>query len=575
MKHLIMLTKMLLQEKKHVLLAIFFGLLASCASVGLMAAAALLISKSALHPPLYALTLTIIAVRFFGLTRAGTRYLERYFSHKAALAILGRLRVHFYERVEPLAPAVFSRYRSGDLLSRVVSDVENLQYFFLRVAYPPIIMVLVFIITGSFLAYYSINLALILLIGFTVSCIILPILMTLFRERLGKNLRQESSNLSSATTEYLYGYYDLKTNNRLAERTTDLKNISDRLINNQLKAATSFSINEGLLHTCSYITAWIMLVMGIYLVEQNVILGVHLAMLVLATLMVFESAMPMAAIPGHIDENKTSAQRLYDITQNVKSNKDCYAQENQIQPDQMVIDIIDVTFSYPNQDTPALKNINLKLEHNKKIAVVGPSGSGKSSILNILLRFYNYQKGQVFFGGHDLMKYHPERVRDFFGVVAQNNHYFNTTLRQNLILAKPDAEDKELLEVLNKVSLSHVSLDFNIGEKGLALSGGERQRLAFARMILKDAPMVLLDEPTNGLDAVTEGEVFSNLWPLIDGKPVLYITHKISGLKHMDEIIVLNKGEIVERGTYSELMEKRDYFYCLRQMELDRLKVFV
>jgi len=234
---------------------------------------------------------------------------------------------------------------------------------------------------------------------------------------------------------------------------------------------------------------------------------------------------------------------------------------------------LDLTFFYPNQDWPALKNITINLEPSKKIAVVGPSGSGKSSLLNIILRFYEYEKGTILFGEEDLKKYDPEKVRKYFGVVAQSSHFFNLSVRENLLIAKPHGRDEELLDVLKRVSLAHIPLDFIIGEKGSALSGGERQRLAIARLLLKDAPIVLLDEPTTGLDAVTEAEIFALLWPVIESKSLLYITHKMGGLEKMDEIIALGKGEIVERGTFNDLMEKKGYFYKLRQMEEDRLKV--
>ena len=570
MKYLLSLTRLLLQEKKHIFLAAFFGLLAAGSSVGLMAAAALLISKAALQPPLYALTLTIVAVRFFGLTRAGARYVERYFSHKATFAILGRLRVFFYERMEPLVPGVFLNYRSGDLLSRVVADVENLQYFFLRTIYPPLIMILVFIFTGIFLGFYSPVFAQILLVSFITASIIIPILTTALRARLGNVLRQDGSNLSSLTAEFLYGYYDLKVNNRLTQKAGEIKKVSNGLIYNQLKAATSFGLNESLLLVISYLTAWAVLVMGIIFVQQEIILGAHLAMVVLAAMTVFEAALPMASIPGHLDENRAAADRLFSITDKA-SRQDVGVYFKDLEPRNMRIEIEDLTFFYPNQDGPAIKNITINLDPGKKMAVVGPSGSGKSSLLNIILRFYEYEKGTILFGNKDLKEYDPEKLRQYFGVVAQSNHFFNLSVRENLLIAKPHAGDEELLNALKMVSLAHIPLEFIIGEKGSALSGGERQRLAIARMLLKDAPIVFLDEPTTGLDAVTEAEIFALLWPIIESKTLLFITHKMSGLEKMDEILAFNKGEIVERGTYNELMEKKGYLYNLRLLEKDRL----
>lgn len=576
MRELWKLVQIMMSEKKPILLSILLGFLAAISSVGLLGTGGYLISKSALHPPLYTLTMTIVFVRFFGLARAASRYAERYVSHEATFSILGRIRVYFYDKIEPLAPALFANYRSGDLLSRVVADVERLQYFFLRVVYPPIVMVVVFITTGVILYAFSISMAIVLFVGFLIVGFGVPVVFSYFTKNIGSKLREKRSQLSVEMTEYIFGFVDLKSNLRLEAKKEEINAISDELIATQKKDGLVAGLGESVSLTIAYITAWIVLFVGVIFVQGDQLNGVYLAMLVLATLTVFESATPMAAVPGHIEESRVSATRLFELTKQRKDepeeNPPVYVHDKNKALQALPITISGITFSYPNDERKALKDVKLEIPAKKKIAIVGASGSGKSSLVNLMLKFYTDYTGDIYLGDKNLSKYTEEEAREYFGVVAQSNHFFNETVRSNLLLAKPHATDPELQTALHQVSLTSVSLDDKLSEKGLSLSGGERQRLAIARMILKDAPILLLDEPTTGLDSLTEKEVLSVLWPLVKEKSVLYITHRLVGLQQMDEIVVLNKGEIVEQGTYDDLLQQQGYFYQLKQLEREKIE---
>ena len=572
MKELLQLVKVMLAEKKLIMLSILLGFIAAISSVGLLGTGGYLISQAALHPPLYTLTLTIIFVRFFGLSRAASRYAERYFSHKATFSILGRLRVYFYDKIEPLAPALFSSYRSGDLLSRVVADVEKLQFFFLRVFYPPLVMVVVFITTGIIIYTFSVAMAVVLLVGFLIVGFALPIVFTYLTENIGFNLRQKRSQLSVEITEYLFGFTDLKTNLRLRDKKGTIEKVSDELIHEQEKDGILAGRGESLSLLVAYVTAWGVLLVGVIYVEQGALDGVLLAMIVLITLTVFESATPMAAIPGHLEESRVASKRLFHITHQKVKPSDIEHVSLGVPTDQPVkITFQNVNFAYPNVERKALKNINFQVNEKKKVAIVGASGSGKSSLFNLLLKYYKDYKGQILLGDHCLRTFSEEEARSLFAVVSQENHFFNDTVRANLLLAKPNATEEELINVLRDVSLSQLSLDDVLIEKGLSLSGGERQRLAIARMTLKNAPVLLLDEPTTGLDSLTEKEVLSVLWPHLEQKSVIFITHRLVGLEKMDEIFVLDKGEILEQGSYNELIEQKGPFYQLKQLELEKI----
>ncbi len=569
MKDLVPLMKVMLVEKKAILLAILLGFLAAISSVGLLGTGGYLISQAALHPPLYTLTLTILFVRFFGLSRAASRYAERYFSHKATFTILGKLRVYFYDKIEPLAPALFASYRSGDLLSRVVADVERLQYFFLRVFYPPLVMVVVFITTSIVIYTFSFVMALVLLVGLLIVGFVIPFFFTYLTGNSGDHLRQKRSLLSVEITEFLFGFTDLRTNQRLKAKQAKIENFSADLIAEQEKDLMLAAKGESVSLAAAFLTAWVMLLVGICYVNAGQLNGVFLAMLVLMTLTVFETATPMATIPGHAVESKAASKRLFQLTE--KQNKvDEEYKKIAVPTTPVKLAFSAVSFSYPNMQRQVLKEISFEVGQNKKIAIVGASGSGKSSILNLLLKFYKQFAGEIMVGDVPLKNISEEDARKFFGVVAQENHFFNDTIRANLLIAKPNATDQELQSVLKDVSLAHFQLDTVLSEKGLSLSGGERQRLAIARMVLKDAPILLLDEPTTGLDSLTEQEVLSVLWPKMKGKSVIYITHRLVGLEKMDEIIVIDKGKLVEQGSDKQLMEEKGHFYQLKQLEKEK-----
>lgn len=574
MKELVALTKVMVAEKKAIMLSILLGFIASISSVGLLGTGGYLISQAALYPPLYTLTMTIVFVRFFGLSRAASRYAERYFSHKATFTILGRLRVYFYDKIEPLAPALFATYRSGDLLSRVVADVDRLQFFFLRVFYPPLVMIIVFITTGMIIYTFSLGMAFILFAGFLVVGFIIPFIFTFLTGNIGYYLRQNRSQLSVVMTEYLFGFTDLRTNLRLKNKQGEIESISEQLIADQEKDGILASKGEGLSLMAAYVTAWFALLVGVIYVESGQLNGVYLAMLVLVTLTVFEAATPMAAIPGHVEESKVAAGRLFQLTNDQKLENKFLAPQTVefkkiIEP--VKISFHDISFSYPNVARKALTKISLVVEPKSKIAIVGASGSGKTSLIQLLLKFYNDYEGKVTLADRSLADYSEEEARTYFGVVSQGDHFFNDTVRANLLLAKPEATDQELKNVLVDVSLAQLCLDNTLSEKGLSLSGGERQRLAIARVILKDAPILLLDEPTTGLDSITEQEVLSVLWSKIEGKTIVYITHRLVGLDKMDKIVVLDKGRIIETGSYEDLMKNKGHFYELKQIEKEKL----
>lgn len=545
-------------EKKSIIIATMVGVVAAMASIGLMSTGGYLISAAALHPALHTLTMVILAVRFFGLLRAGAKYWERYYAHRATFSILARVRAYYYEKIEPHAPAVFMRQSRGDILARIIADVESLQFFFLRILYPPIVMLFVFFLTSIMLLAMSWQFVFILFLGLIIVGMALPTIIYKLTVNRGRTVREERARISGQAVELTNGYLDLLFLGRLDDKLSSLDQSSTRLIEEQQVSKNIASLAESLAMLGTFATTWFILVIGVIAVNQGQMNGVFLAFVVLAVMTVFETVGPVASMPVYIDETRTAMSRLaFTANDNFKEDsKNSSENKNIIDRStcgsESIIKFSNLTFSYPESDRESLKNINLSINAGEKIGIVGHSGSGKSTIFQLLLQFYQDYQGKINLYGESLSAYSPEESRKFFSVVAQENHFFHNSVRNNLLLANRNADDAILLEILEAMKLSHISLDANVGEGGMTLSGGERQRLAIARMLLKDAPIVLLDEMMTGLDGLTKQEIMTDIWPHIKDKTVLHISHNIRDLDKMDRIIQMENGQIISDNLLSK-----------------------
>lgn len=563
-----MVVKLVVREKKDILLSILFGFLAGITAVGLFGASGYLVSKAALIPPLYTLVLVVSFVKLLGFIRAISRYVERYVSHRATFTILSHLRVSFYEKLEPLAPGIFQKYRSGDLLARIVGDVESLQNFFLRVFYPPIVLLIVFLCTIIFTTFYSLSIALVLLGGLLVTALIVPCLFAMRQRKIEGQLREERGSLSTETTELLYGFRDLKIYRKLAEKENQLKESSDCYIKEQEKVGIHASLSQAMNSLASLVASWVVLALGAYLVVEDQLEGIFLAMLVMISLTVFENVTPMAVFPIHLEDSRRAASRLFSVVRDQSSKTQNHQDSIQLEGNQsLAIEIDKVSFAFPGEARSTLENVHLHLPAGSKTAIVGPSGSGKSTLLQLLLKIQAGYTGKVNLGGTSLDLLDKESLWSHTNAVLQENHFFYGTIRENLMLAGDDLTDIQLDEALAKVKLNHVQLTDSVLEKGGNLSGGEKQRLAIARALLKANPLWVLDEPTSSVDALTENTIYQYLFEAAKDDTLILVSHRLTGLERMDKIVVMEHGEIIEKGTFNELMDKRGYFYQMKQIE--------
>lgn len=568
MRDLLMVIKVTFIEKRDIVLSIIFGFIAGISAIGLFALSGYLIAKSALTPPIYTLMILVSSVKLLGIISAISRYGERYYSHRGTFTMLSHLRVKFYERLEPLAPSIFHKFRSGDLLARIVGDVEALQNFFLRVLYPPIVSLLVFLCTIFFTMFYSFEIALILFSGFVLITFIIPAILSLRQRKVESKLRESRGALSTELSEFLFGFRDLKIYQKLDEKEQRLRQSASTYLKEQ-KQVSTYNLFSEISHT--FLTLFIsftVLGVGAYLVSVGELDGIFLAMLVLISLTAFENTATMSVFPSYLEDSRQAAERLENVVGMEREQANLQEEkEDLVLTASPNIRLAGVFFRFPDEIRDTLFNISLTLPPQSKTAIVGPSGSGKSTLMQLLLKIYTADQGDILINNQSINQLSEESIWKNTNVVLQKNHFFYGTIRDNLLIAGNDLTDEEMSSALEKVNLSHFSLDDQVLEKGENLSGGEQQRLAIARALLKKAPIWYLDEPTSSLDSITEKQIYNYLFEEAKNDTVVIISHRLTGLERMDQIIVMDSGEIVEQGTFDELMKKKGYFYKMKKIE--------
>ena len=344
---------------------------------------------------------------------------------------------------------------------------------------------------------------------------------------------------------------------RAHERARQIAATGKRYGGIQNRLARIGGLYSGLVTLFANFGLWTILFLTIVKVNEGRIEGVMLGALALITLASFEAVMPLPLAAQTWESVRPSAQRLFEIVDAEPEVKD-RSWKSEITGYE--IRIMDLSFTYPARPTPTLRDITFTVPAGKSIAIVGPSGAGKSTLANLLLRLWEYESGEILLAGTSLKAYAQDEIRRRIGVVTHNSYFFNTTVRENLRLARPAATMEEMRDAARRAQIHDFieslpkGYDTFIGEQGLRLSGGERQRLAIARTLLKDAPVLIMDEPTANLDPLTERQVLDTLFAVMRGKTNLLITHRLVGLENVDEILVMNEGQIIERGTHTDLL---------------------
>ena len=545
---------------RWLLLAVGLGSLTIASSIALLATSAYLISAAALHPSIAELQVAIVGVRFFGLSRGVFRYLERLSSHETTFRLLGRLRVWFYDAIEPLAPARLGGERSGDLLSRFLADIETLENFYVRVLAPPLVGLVVIIGSGLFMAGFDVRLSAVLLATLLLVGVGLTWLSLALGRQPGQVLVDAKANLQADLVDTLQGLPDLLIYDGLPAHFERIQTSQSALQHAQHRMAAISALQNALNQLLTGLGTWLVLVLGILLVSSGKLPGVYLAVIVLAAMASFEAVQGLPLAAQYLESNLQAARRLFAMADTPAAVMD--APGSMAASGLTHLSVKNLSFNYPENLTssPTLTDIQLDLPPGKHIAIVGASGSGKSTLFQLLLRFWEMDAGQITLGGQDVRQLTQESVRHCFSVMPQNNYLFNTSLRENLLVANPAADPQQIELALNSVCLDELvsslplGLETLVGERGLQLSGGERQRLGLARLLLKPARIYLLDEPTAQMDTRLEARIIRNLQTTLGSDSLLWITQRLVGLEWMDEILVMQAGYVLQRGTHADLI---------------------
>ncbi len=539
-------------------LALLLSSLALGSAVGLMATSGYLISRASEQPPVLYLMMAVTATRAFGIGRAVFRYAERLVSHDAVLRMLADTRVAVYRRLERLAPAGLRRSRRGDLLSRLVADVDALQDYWLRWLLPAASAVVVSAASVGFTAWLLPEAGVVLVVGLLAAGVGVPLVTGAVARRAERRLAPARGLLATRVTDLLTGTAELTVAGALPARGAQARRADGTLTRIASRAATATALGDGLTALISGLTVTGAALVGIQAVADGRLAGVAMAVVVLTPLAAFEAVLGLPLAVQYRQRVHRSAERVYEV---LDASEPVREPETPRQAPASPFPVVlkGLAARHAGQDRDALAGLDLTLAEGRRIAVVGPSGSGKTTLAQVLLRFLDADAGSYTLAGVDAYALAGDDVRRLVGLCAQDAHLFDSSVRENLLLARKDATEDELRDVLGRARLLEWAdslpdgLDTLVGEHGARLSGGQRQRLALARALLADFPVLVLDEPAEHLDLPTADALTGDLLAATEGRTTLLITHRLAGLEAVDEVIVLSEGRVAQRGTYPEL----------------------
>jgi thiol reductant ABC exporter CydC subunit len=553
-----------LPERRRVGGAALVQALTVATGMGLMGASGWLLSKAALQPGIAALQVAIVGVRAFGVARPVLRYLERLSSHDVTLRLLARLRLSLFRALVPLAPARLMGYRGGDLLGRVLEDVGSLEGLYTRLIGPSLAALAVAGLLMLLLAPLSLALAGAAALGLALAGIVAPRLAVRLGEAPGRRLLALRGQLAAGLVDGVHGVSDLLAFGRAEAHAAALAALGSDAAAEQRRLVRASATGGALAALAADLASVAVLALAVPLVGSGRLDGVALAGVALLTLAAFEAVAPLPMAWHALSSMRAAAGRLFEVMDAPPAVSEPALPAPAPAPlaHAPLLELRELRFRYPGGHQPALDGVSLRLERGQRIAVVGASGSGKSTLAQLLLRFWDVDEGSVRLEGHDLTRWPSDLARTRMAYAAQTAHVFAGTLRENLLLACPAASAEELGAVLRAVRLDAAverlpgGLDAWVGERGQTLSGGERQRLALARALLRRAPLLVLDEPTAHLDALTEREVMAALLRAGEGRGTLLVTHRLVSLDAFEEVLVLDRGRVAERGRAAELLSR-------------------
>ncbi len=561
------------QYRRFFALAILLGSITILFGAGLMFTSGYLISKSAARPESILLVyVPIVGVRTFGIGRAAISYVERLSGHSLILKILAEMRLKLYKMVEPQAYSLRSRFRTGDMLGLLADDIEHLQDFYLKTLFPSIISLIIYTIiiicTGLFSIPFAILLA--MLIGLLV--FVGPAFSLLYLKSKNMQLKIERHHLYDKLTDAVLGISDWRFSGHYSSFILDYEKQEQRLF--QLEVKKHSFVNRR--------DVWNQFILGITVVTaiawadglmvKGEISASFIAAVGLAMLSLLESFLPLSEVVSEITTYLDSLNRLRSIEwqcqiENENLDNQCVLTHTS----ETLIKVNQVTFGY-SPSNPILKGIDVTIRQGEKIAILGRSGAGKSTLLNLLQGALKPLSGEVQINGRNTYEL-EDSISKWVSVLNQRAYLFNTTVINNIRLGRPEATDEEIYQVSRMVQLDEFikqlpnGYETNMQETGQRFSGGERHRIALARILLQDSPIVILDEPTVGLDPMTETKLLATIFNTLKDKTIIWVTHHLAGVENMDRILFLEKGTILMEGSHKHLFATEEKYRQLYQID--------
>ena len=608
---LVSLWNVLSQHRVLLVGSVIFAMATVLMNVGLLTTSTWLITKASEHPVLVVLSLAIVGVRFFGISRAICRYGERYVSHSMAFQGLYELRIAFFRRLEPLVPAIFQSMKMGDLLGRVMADIETLQFFYLRTLVPSLSFLGVAIL-GCIIGYQLHPIVAIVIALYSILVgVVLPMGITYALRRVPPMRLHTRGRMKEELIESIHGVVDIIMSHQEMRFVQSMKASFNAFDGWQGLWNRGVRWNQTIVLGLAQSALLVGVVVGVWAIDGSSFGPLWVAVIAIGLQSYFEVLQPMTEASLHGYESALAMERLEQLegpsghsmnTTSVMKAKvnmkhECLYDSEGISTTlqqsknlaRKLDDIVNCTMaerkspmvcvqsvSFAYDVLPIYDGLDFSIQKGEKVAIVGPSGSGKSTLFALLQRWYDYS-GTISIDGVDTRTLSEEQLQSHMVFATQDIYVFHATIGDNIRLAKPSATDDEIWQALNAVQLADwvrslpKGLRTIVGQGGMGLSGGQRQRLGMARLYLRDAEILLLDEPLEGLDQVTRHLVQDQLSTLFKGKTVLYITHHIEQLHEMDRILFLERGRIVESGTYENLLALQGRFYEYHRLSMERI----
>jgi thiol reductant ABC exporter CydC subunit len=545
-------------------LAVISEILRQVSGIGVAVLGAALFARAVAGTAIEELYPYAAAMIILGLARGTFGYLGPYLSHVAAFRILVDLRDEFFWAIEPLAPAKLARRRTGDLVSTAVSDIELLELFFAHTAGPAVVAFIVPIIALTALATINLLLAEALLI-FLILLILMPRLAFWLGTTLGERLRGQQALLNSQELDTIQGMKEILSFGYSRQRIEELSENSAALLALQARQARNIGLQSAAKISIVSVGTLAVLLCASILVRQNSLAPGFLPITMILASSVFLSITSVVEISKQLSLTRAAARRLFLLLDEQpavrdESGLDPAVPIESIEPS---ISLQDVSFRYAPDEPLILSSISLEIPAGSTVALVGTSGAGKSTVINLMLRFWDPEAGRILLGGSDLRRYPMMQLRRLFSVVSQDVFLFSDSIRENIRLGRPEASEAELEEVASRARIHDFIItlpqgyDTLVGERGVRLSGGERQRIAIARALLKGAPILVLDEATSSLDAENERAIKEALMERREGRTTIMIAHRLSTVVDADWIFVINGGRVVEQGRHEDLIARK------------------